>query len=209
MSRKMRWRASCLILLLAIALQSGCTVAPPDQPDDICAIFHQYPKWYWATQESQNKWGVPIPVQMAVMHQESHFVSKAKPPRAKLFGFIPWFRPSSAYGYTQALDPTWEQYEHESGNDPARRTRFADASDFVGWYLSKAVRDAGISQYNSYALYLAYHEGVGGYKRKTYLQKPWLMAVAKKVAARTRCYTQQLKQGEARLPRRHFWNIFL
>jgi len=194
-------------VFLITALQFGCTVAPPYDSDNICKIFQQYPKWYWATQDVQAKWGVPIPVQMAILHQESSFKAKAKPPRQKLLGFIPWCRPTSAYGYTQALDTTWEHYQQSTGTSASRK-KFADAVDFVGWYANNANQKAGISKYNAYALYLAYHEGIGGYQRKTYLKKTWLIHVAQRVTHRSRLYTQQLAQCQADLPEHHWWNIF-
>lgn len=197
------------ILALCVSLMlTGCVVAPPDHPDDICKIFKQYPKWYWAAQDTQKKWGVSIPVQMAILHQESHFQSKAKPPRKKLLGFIPWCRPTSAYGYTQALDMTWERYQQQSGRISASRKQFKDALDFVGWYANLAHKRAGISKNNAYSLYLAYHEGIGGYQRRTYLKKKWLIQVAHKVSRRSHIYAAQLKRCQRGLPKRHWWNLF-
>ena len=116
----------------------GCTTSQPKQMDDVCQLFKLHPKWYKATKASQNKWGAPIPVQMAIIHQESRFKANAKPPRKRLLGFIPWKRPSTAYGYTQALDITWDNYIQCTGNYGASRKNFADASDFIGWYVNTA-----------------------------------------------------------------------
>ena len=118
-----------------------------------------------APQRAERKYGVPVPVLMATLRKESGFKSNAKPPRTKLLGFIPWKRPSTAYGYSQALDGTWAQYQRETGNCGARRTYFADAVDFVGWYHSKSADTLGIARNDTYNLYLAYYLGWGGYKR--------------------------------------------
>ena len=80
---------TALVLLLGILL-GGCTTAPPRNIDNICSIFRQYPKWYWAAQDVQKKWRVPISVLMAIMHQESKFRAGAKPPRRKLLWIIPF-----------------------------------------------------------------------------------------------------------------------
>lgn len=191
-----------------ILLCGGCVCAPPHQVNNVCYIFKQYPKWYWAAQDTQKRWGVPIAVQMAIIHQESRFQANAKPPRRHLLGFIPWTRPSSAYGYTQALDATWNEYRNKSGNHRASRKNFHDALDFIGWYASRASKKLHVSTSNAYIIYLAYHEGVGGVMRKTYKRKVWLMHVAKKVSARSRLYQSQLVRCQKSLPRRHFWNIW-
>ena len=51
---------------------------------------------------------------MAFILQESSYIQGAKPERTKLLGFIPWKRKSSAFGYAQALDGTWERYKKEA-----------------------------------------------------------------------------------------------
>lgn len=195
-------------LVFCIVQMSSCVVMPPKNTDNICSIFQQYPKWYWATQDTEKRWGVPIAVQMAIVHQESHFKAKAKPPRRRLLGFIPWFRPTSAYGYTQALNMTWNEYRKKAGKAHASRKNFHDAVDFIGWYAHRVHKKLGVSTSNAYAIYLAYHEGMGGYKSRTYKKKPWLMHVSKKVARRAKRYQAQLNRCRGRLKKRHFWNIW-
>lgn len=184
---------------------SGCTPPPPDNADDICSIFKQYPRWYRATEKTQKHWKVPISVQMAIIHQESSFDGKAKPDRQKLLWIIPWKRPSTAYGYSQALEQTWEHYQAYTGNAGSRDS-FADASDFIGWYADQAHKQVGIAKNDAYSLYLAYHEGIGGYKKKTYKSKSWLMSVAGKVQARSNIYQSQLNRCQIRLKKR--WWLF-
>lgn len=186
----------CALCSVLIAGLGGCATVPPSNVDNARAIFQQYPSWYRSCKRTEEKWGAPIPVQLAIIHQESRFQPKAKPPRKRLLGFIPWSRPSTAYGYTQALDVTWDNYMNNTGSFCANRKNFDDSCDFIGWYVNTASRKLGISANNTYAQYLAYHEGIGGYSRGTYLQKPWLIAVARKVAARSRKYQMQLSAWE-------------
>jgi hypothetical protein len=183
------------ILLLAIFL-SGCVSPPPKDLDNVCNIFKQYPNWYKASKDVEQRWRVPIAVQMAIIHQESKFNGKARPPRGKLLWIIPWTRPSSAYGYAQALRGTWAVYKSQHGNLFTARDSFIDGVDFIGWYSNMAYQKAHISPSDPYNLYLAYHEGVGGYQRKTYLKKPWLLGVAHKVSARAQIYQAQLRRCE-------------
>lgn len=186
MYKKMPW------LLLVYVLLSGCVSVPPTDVNNICHIFKQYPRWRADTLDVQRRWRVPVPVQMAIVHQESKFDARAQPPRTKLLWVIPWARPSTAYGYSQALRSTWELYRNSDGGMWASRDSFADAVDFIGWYANQAHRRAGIPRNDAYSLYLAYHEGIGGYQQKTYLHKSWLMPVAHKVSARAQIYRAQL-----------------
>ena len=181
-----------VIILLVSLVLVGCVTSPPSNLDNICHIFRQYPRWYSDTLDVQRRWLVPVSVQMAIIHQESKFDGRAKPPRTKLLWLIPWKRPSTAYGYSQALDGTWALYKRTNGGLLSSRTSFADGVDFIGWYANEAYKRAGISRADAYSLYLAYHEGIGGYQKKTYLKKSWLMPVARKVSARAQIYQAQL-----------------
>ena len=182
-----------LVIMLFLCALTACTAMPPRNIDNLCATFKEKDDWYEETQHSYRKWGVPIPVQMAIMHQESHFVADAKPPRVWLLGFIPWFRPTSAYGYAQVLDATWQDYLDRTGSWTADRDDFGDASDFIGWYCAVSHRQLGIAKEDAKNLYLAYHEGNKGYKRKSYLNKAGLTRTAEKVANRARLFKSQLE----------------
>src|SRR5436190_471638 len=92
------------LLVLFILLTSCATIPPPDNPNNIRSIFRQYPEWKCATECVERQWKVPVSVQMAIVRQESDFVADAKPPRKKLLGLIPLNRPTTAYGYCQAID---------------------------------------------------------------------------------------------------------
>jgi hypothetical protein len=109
-----------------------------------------------------------------------------------LLGFIPWKRPSDAYGYAQALESTWKEYKKDTGRRFADRDDFDDAIDFVGWYTAVSRQRLGIPKDDAYGHYLAYHEGQGGYARGSYKHKRWLMNYASKVEQTSRRYPAQL-----------------
>ena len=179
----------------SVALLTGSATPPPPSNvhDTICDIIKHDPHWYHAAKKSQDKWGTSIPILKAFVYQESRFVHNARPPREYAGGFIPLPRKSSAYGYAQAQDPAWEDYQKATGNRTARRTNKYDALDFIGWYNSVSNQRNRIALNDPYNLYLAYHEGHGGYNRKTFEQKPWLKDVAVKVRNQSKRYEAQLR----------------
>ncbi len=186
-------RTTAKFTLLAIAgllALGGCSTAPPKNAEDLCEIFREKPDWHRAALDTQAKWGVPVPVPFAMMYQESSYRHDAKPPKNYILWFIPWGRVSSAYGYAQAKDEVWSDYERET-NQSASRDDFEDALDFMGWYMSKAQALNGTSKWDAYGQYLNYHEGWGGYRRQTYKSKAWLMRTADIVKERAARYTAQ------------------
>jgi len=178
----------------------------PENLEDICMIFKDRRDWYWAAKESEERWGTPTHVQMAIIHQESSFRFDARPPRTKLLGLIPWSRPSNAYGYAQALDSTWSRYQNATDQTSADRDDFDDAIDFIGWYTDLSNRSEGISKWDPYNQYLAYHEGQAGWRRGSYEQKSWLKKSAMRVDHRAREWWAQLQSCEAKLNDR-WWRI--
>jgi hypothetical protein len=185
-----------LVVALLLSLLGGCASSVPRNTGDICAIFYEkdgfFDNWYDAADDAETRWEIPIPVMMATIRQESGFRAKAKPPRRRILWIIPWRRPSSAYGYAQVLDTTWQAYKEDSGSVFASRADFEDAIDFVGWYHYRSAKQLGIPRHDAYRLYLAYHEGQGGYKRGTWTKKPWLIDVARKVDGYAKTYSKQL-----------------
>jgi len=184
-------RAAVVLMLLASCGGGGNFSAPRDL-DNACAIVAERPQYYRAMKATQRKWGVPVHVQMATIHQESKFVGNARTPHQFVLGIIPMGRQSSAYGYSQALDGTWQEYQEDEGARRARRDRIEDATDFMGWYMSESERRLGIPKSDARNQYLAYHEGRSGYANASYNGKPWLVEVAGRVAARSDRYRNQL-----------------
>jgi hypothetical protein len=188
-----------IIPIFLILFITGCSTSPPSNTENLCAIFKEKDDWYEASKEAEQQWNVPIAVQMAIMHQESRFVADAQPPRPRLLGFIPWFRNSSAYGYPQAQDGTWEDYLENGGKWSADRDDFADSTDFIGWYCAISHQKLGIAKWDARNLYLAYHEGHHGFKRQTHRNKTWLIKTAQKVDHKAKRYQAQLKTCEQEL----------
>jgi hypothetical protein len=183
----------------AIAIVGCSATKPPSRPDDACAIFREKKNWYEDARSAEERWGVPISIQLAFIRQESSFRGDAKPPRRWLLGVIPLGRPSSALGYAQALETTWNEYRQATGARRAGRDDFADAVDFIGWYNARASKLCGIPKDDAYRLYLAYHEGPAGYRRGTHRRKKWLLGTAEKVATRAARYEAQLSRCQAQL----------
>ncbi len=179
-----------IYLLISI---TSCSHKRPKDLNNICSIFNEKKRWYKYVEKSKNKWGTPIPIQMAILQQESGFRYDAKPQRKKLLGFIPWKRESSAYGYAQVLTETWKEYRKDTKNRGADRDKFKDAIDFVGWYTYNTQLQVNVSKWDAYNQYLAYHEGRGGFKKKSYEGKQWLIQVAEKVARNAKKFSTQLK----------------
>jgi hypothetical protein len=181
-----------LILLLVVASCGGGYKSPPRNLDNACSIIKQRPEYLKAFRATERRWGVPVHVQMATIYHESRFDGDARTPHRFLLGVIPMGRQSSAYGYSQALDGTWDEYRRETGKRRAKRDRIRDASDFMGWYMNKTRERNGIPLYDARNQYLAYHEGHSGYARGTYRRKSWLIRVADKVEDRALMYQAQL-----------------
>ena len=198
-------RSRHTIVAFALLMIVGCATSPPEQVGNVCDIFREKSGWYSDAKESRARWGVPISVSMAFIYQESRFIATAKPPRKKIFGVIPGPRPSDSYGYSQAKESTWDWYQRSTGNYGADRDDFGDAIDFIGWYNNVSHKELGISKQDAFRLYLAYHEGHGGYRKQSYRSKDWLIDVARKVDRQAQQYNSQLQEcGEELQPRGWF-----
>jgi hypothetical protein len=196
----LRW-----LCLLWAALLVGCANTPPASKSNICDIFDDKPGWYTYAKRAEKQWGSSIPVMLSILYQESSFVHNARPPRTKILGFIPGPRKSSAFGFAQVKTETWTEYQRSTGNSWGRRDRFRDAVDFVGWYNHQSQRRSNIALSDVYSLYLAYHEGHGGFNRGTYKNKAGLQTTARQVAIRADQYASQLPRCEKRLQRSWWW----
>ena len=183
-------------LVSLIILISACSSIPQNTSNS-CSIFSERYLWYKHAKKTEVKWGTPIYVQLAIIKMESDFDWLAKPQRQKIFKVIPYKRPSSSFGYSQAVKGTWEQYKKETGNKLATRARFKDSVDFIGWYTDKTESILKISKKDAFRQYLAYHEGWGAYKNYKNNQK--VIILAKKVKKQSDKYKSQLQKCQKRL----------
>ena len=185
-----------IFLLSIIILISACSSIPQNTSNS-CSIFNERYFWYKHAKKTEKKWGTPIYVQLAIIKMESNFDWLAKPERQKIFKVIPFKRPSSSFGYSQAVKGTWEQYKSETGNKLATRARFKDSVDFIGWYTDKTESILKISKKDAFRQYVAYHEGWGAYKNYKSNQK--VIGLAKKVKNQADKYKSQLKKCQKKL----------
>ena len=185
-----------ILIFFSIFLISSCSSIPRNTADG-CSIFSERYLWYKHAKKTELKWGTPIYIQLAIIKMESDFDWLAKPQRNKLFKVIPYKRPSSSFGYSQAVKGTWKQYKIETGNKYALRTRFKDSVDFIGWYTSKSEKILKISKKNAYKQYIAYHEGWGAYK--DYKKNQKVINLAKKVEKQSNIYKKQLSDCKSSL----------
>lgn len=186
-------RAALLLLFLASCGGGSGKFSAPRDLDNACAIVRERPQYLRAMKATERRWGIPIHVQMATIHQESKFIGNAQTPHRWALGVIPMGRQSTAYGYSQALNGTWEEYVKSQGGRGKKRDRIEHATDFMGWYMDESSRRLGISKHDAEAQYLAYHEGRTGYANQSYLAKPWLVEVAARVGQRSEMYRMQLQ----------------
>ena len=204
------WIKALVVLTICVAV--GWTMylglSAPVNQNNICELFQTHPHWYWDSMASEHKWGVPMSEQMAIMQKESHFRSAAQPPHKRLLGFIPWQRVSSATGYMQALNSTWRAYLRATHQRSASREDFAKATDFIGWYITQNHHLTGVSKRDVFRNYLIYHEGVGGYRARSYDAKPWLISLAHRVSGRAKIYHRQLLACERHLPKQAWWRFW-
>ncbi|MDB4083933.1 lytic transglycosylase [Candidatus Pelagibacter sp.] len=185
------------IFLVTLLFSVTACSSIPQNTSNSCSIFNERYLWYKHAKKTEQKWGTPIYIQLAIIKMESDFDWLAKPPRQKLFKIIPFKRPSSSFGYSQAVNGTWDQYKNETGNKLATRTRFKDSVDFIGWYTDKTNSLLKISKKDAFRQYLAYHEGWGGYKNYKNNQK--VIGLAKKVEKQSNKYKSQLQDCQKRL----------
>lgn len=186
-----------LMVMLVASCSSGGYNSAPRNLDNACTLLKERPEYARAFKATERKWNVPVHVQMATIYQESKFVSDARTPFRYVAGVIPMGRQSSAYGYSQALDGTWEEYLAATGKRNARRNNIRDASDFMGWYMNETKRRNGVSLSDARNQYLAYHEGHSGFARRTYTRKSWLVRVSGEVGQRAKMYRSQLSRCRA------------
>ena len=183
-------------MILSLLSFSACSSIPSNTADG-CSIFSERYLWYKFAKKTEKKWGTPIYIQLAIIRMESDFDWLARPERQKIFKVIPYKRPSSSLGYSQAVKGTWKQYKEETGNKLASRILFKDSVDFIGWYTTKSSQILKISKKDAFKQYLAYHEGWGNYKY--YKENKKVIGLARKVEKQSKIYRKQLDKCSNKL----------
>ena len=181
----------------------SCT-SVPKYPANACKIFGEKYLWYKHAKNSSEKYGAPVHTILAFVNKESGFNRWARPERTKLFKIIPYKRPSSSLGFSQAVKKTWEQYKKETDNPLALRTSFKDSVMFIGWYINKTHQVNNVPLNDSYRQYLNYYLGWGDYAKKTYKTNKEAIIFAKKVKTQSNIYRKQLKFCKEGLDRKKY-----
>jgi len=182
-----------LIYLIIFLFLSSCS-SVPKYPQNACKIFSENYLWYKSAKKSSDIYGAPIHIILAFVKKESAFNRWAKPKRTKLFKIVPYKRPSSSFGYSQAVKKTWELYKTETNNPLALRTRFRDSVLFIGWYMKKTKKINKIPLHDSYRQYLNYYLGWGNYSKKMYKTDKKAIIYAKSVQKQSSVYKGQLAE---------------
>ena len=193
------------LAMLAVLLASGSANAAPQDPNNICTILAQNKGWYTAAVKASQRWELPMHIGLAFIHRESSFVAKAKPPRKKVLGIVPWRRSSSAYGYAQATDEAWKDYKKDTGRRFVQRDDFADALDFIGWYNDRSHKLLKLRKNDAYRLYLAYYNGHTGYSQGRWRKSNTIKGYAKKAAAQASLYKKQLRSCRGKSKKRSWF----
>ena len=181
---------SILILLFFI---SSCS-SVPKYPQNACKIFGQKYLWYKSAKKSSDTYGAPIHIILAFVNKESGFNRWAKPKRNKLFKIVPYKRPSSSFGYSQAVNKTWDLYKNENKKPAALRISFKNSSDFIGWYFWKTNKINKVSLKDTRNMYLNYYLGWTAYKNKAYEKDRKAIILAKNVEKQAKIYKNQLRE---------------
>ena len=192
-----------LIFFIVFSFLVSCS-SVPKYPANACKIFAQNYLWYKHAKKSSEKYGAPIHMILAFVNKESGFNRWAKPKRTKIFKVVPYKRPSSSFGYSQAVKKTWELYKKETDNPLALRTRFKDSVMFIGWYINKTKKINKIPLNDSYRQYLNYYLGWGNYAKKTYKVDKKSIILAKKVEKQSKIYKNQLRDCQKNLDRKKY-----
>ena len=192
-----------LFYFVILSLLVSCNTIPKNT-ENACSIFSQHYLWYKYVKNSSEKYDVPVHIILAFVNKESGFNRWAKPKRTKLFKIVPYKRPSSSFGYSQAIKKTWELYKTETNNPLALRARFKDSVMFIGWYMSKTNKINKISLNDSYRQYLNYYLGWGNYAKKVYKTDKRAIIFAKSVEKKSRIYKNQLKECQKSLDKKKY-----
>ena len=179
------------LLFLFIFFLISCS-SVPKYPSNACKIFGEKYFYLKYTRAASKKWGVPISSILAVINKESGFRRFAKPKKLKIFKIIPYRRPSSSLGFSQAVNKTWDLYKKENNKPAALRISYKSSSDFIGWYFWKANKVNKVSLNNTRDLYLNYYLGFSAYKNKAYQTDKKAIIYAKSVEKQAKIYKSQL-----------------
>jgi len=192
-----------IIYIFIFLFLTSCS-SIPKHTSNACKIFSEKYLWYKHIKKSSETYDAPIHIILAFVNKESGFNRWAKPKRKKLFKIVPYKRPSSSLGYSQAVNKTWELYKKETNNPIALRTRFKDSVMFIGWYMKKTNKINKIPLDDPYRQYLNYYLGWGAYKKEVYKIDKNAVLFAKSVEKKSKTYKNQLRECKKNLDKNRY-----
>ena len=192
-----------LLYLIIFSLLTSCGTTVKNT-QDACSIFSERYFWYKYAKNSSEKYHATIHIILSFVKKESDFKKWARPKKTTLFKIIPYKRPSSSLGYSQAVKKTWELYKKETDNPLALRTRFKDSVMFIGWYINKTHKINKVPLNDSYRQYLNYYLGWGSYAKKAYKTNKEAIIYAKIVKEQSNIYRKQLKSCKEKLSKKKY-----
>ena len=192
-----------LIYFFTFIILASCS-SVQQHSSNACKLFGERYLWYKNVKKSSETYGAPVHIILSFVNKESGFKRFAKPKRAKLFKIIPYKRPSSSFGYSQAVNKTWELYKTETNNPLALRASFKDSVMFIGWYMAKTKKINKVSLNDPYRQYLNYYLGWGNYAKKTYKTDKKAIIFAKNVEKQSEIYKNQLRECQKALNRKRY-----
>ena len=196
------YKINKFLLVLLFFLTSCSSV--PKYPLNACKIFGERYLWYKHVKKSSEIYGAPTHIILAFVNKESGFNRWARPERTKLFKIIPYKRPSSSFGYSQATTKTWELYKKETDNPLALRSNFKHSVMFIGWYIKKTNEINKVPFNDSYRQYLNYYLGWSSYSKKGYKNDKKAVILAKGVQKQSNIYKNQLTECQKSLSRKKY-----
>jgi|AntRauTorckE5430_2_1112549.scaffolds.fasta_scaffold00318_18 hypothetical protein len=177
-------------ILFMLSFSSFAKLQPVDYDRRICHVIQSNWGWARALKRVSKDYDISPGLLLSVIYHESGFRPNVRPKPYMVFGVIPW-QVSSAYGYGQIKQETWDWYKSHNPGWFQSRTQFPDTLNFIGWYYSLFLKKTETKTVHR-DFYLAYHEGLGGYQRGTYHGNDWLIKKAESVALRAKLYDEKL-----------------
>lgn len=172
-----------------VFLLGGCS-QQPIALNNACDILSLHPTWYRYHVHFAHKYSVPIPTVMAIIALESGFNAQARPVKSWLVkNYIPWEYASSSYGYSQATNASWKDFQRANPYSIYTRGDYVSSVAFVSWYLSTYAVSKGMTKIDDQ--YIIYHDGPN---KAANAISPATREYANKVSRLADTYERQLKQ---------------
>lgn len=141
---------------------------------------------------------------LAIMDQESSFNPYAMADRRPWLKRMVSKKKISAYGYAQATDATWKDFNQKAAKTVVSRSNYLDSVAFIYWLVQRNRRLQSSAQISTYQDYLNYYNGPGvSHKKKNQPMKGY--SQAQQVVVKSNAYKLAWKRCESGLQWRSDW----